>query len=251
MRTQKPLITSLLIATIACNFLSDQIISPSQTPSPPTSTQFITATPSPFPTDTPSPTLEPSERACAPGDFKTPIAPPDINQPETLIGVQSETDWSPPENWKFIYFSRDFDFKYSLTAYQSSDQFLFIGKKPICTYDENKKYLSEIKDYILVSDLQDNEVILQGGIFFAPSSYKENVSWRYNFGGEMHARVICPDEELYRAIMLARYNPDELPNKIGYEYQITLEVFRGWLPDVQTNEFIELPTTGLFCQIAF
>lgn len=234
---------AILLVLTAC---SSPQARPAIMPSP-----FATFAPSPAPTNTPSPTLESPERTCTTDDFRTPSVPPDINQPETLIGLQSGTNWSPSEEWKYIFFSRDFDSKYSITAYQSSDQFLFIMKKPICIHPKSKKFLSEIKDYILVSDLQDNEVILQGGIFFAPSGYKENVSWRYNFGGEMHARVICPDEELYRAIMLARYNPNELPDKIGYEYQITLEVFRGWLLDIQTNEFIEFPTTGLFCKIAF
>jgi hypothetical protein len=167
-----------------------------------------------------------------------------------LIGFQPERDWHPTGNWEKtlgVYYP---DFDYSTQGYKNFDKHLFVLEKPICRYGENRYALSEIKDYVFIPNLEENEIIIDVPNFLSSSGFGENISWRFDFKWEMHTTVECTNAPP-RAIMLARYDINKLPDKIEPGTQLSVEVFQGWTPDIYTNTFKEFSEVEISCIITF
>jgi hypothetical protein len=146
--------------------------------------------------------------------------------------------------------SHNFDFDYSLVEYVTSDQYLFIIKKRICRYDENKSSLSEIKDYIFISNLKEDEVVFDTIGVTSGDFYRELITRRLIVTWEMHALAKCGDSDPW-AIILAKYNINEVPETIDPGTQITFTALRGWLLNSFTSKFEEFDVTGITCTILY
>lgn len=234
---------AILLVLTACS--SPPQARPSIMPSP-----FITFTPSPVPTDTPSPTLESPERPCTTEDFRTPSVPPDINQPETLIGFQPGRDWLPANDWEMTIGSYNIEYDYSTQGYKNSRQHLFVLEKAICRYKENRYALTEIKDTLVISNLHENEIIIWAPTLEHCCFFQQSVVELYDFKWERFTISDCTEIHP-RAIMLAKYDINDLPDKISPGTRLAVKVITGWLPDPVSNTFQEFSTTGITCIISF
>ena len=240
----------LLIASPACNSSKTQELTPTL-PSPVAApSPFITSIPSPIPVNTLSPTPESSERPCSSDDFQTSSTPPDPGKPETLLGFRPGRDWLPSNNWETTIGSYNLDFDYSIQGYKNSDQHLFVLEKPICRYEENKYSLAEIKDFILIADLGENEIIIWSPTFEHCCFLQPNILERLEFTWEWFAPINCTEIHPH-AIALAKYNLNELPNKIEPGTHLPVEVVKGWVPTEDAENFEELSTADISCIISF
>ena len=239
----------LLVAILlsACDALTNQ---KTETPLIPTSAQPAAITPSPMPTTRPQ-SSEGNDRLCNPDDFKSAIAPPDINNPDTLISFQPAGNWVPGDGWESSnghYYS---EFNYAVQGYKNQGQYLFVLEEQICRIGPEGSYpLWEIRDYLLIQQLKENELIIDSIPLEFCCLFQENIYERFDFKWEWFAPIVCDDVDL-RSILLARYDVNELPDKIEPGTQIPVEVFQGWLPDPTTNTFIELPVNKTVCTISF
>jgi len=251
MQTKNRFLLFLLIISIsACKFsnaqeLTPSFLSPSTTPSP-----FVTFTPSPISVNTLSPTPESSERLCSSDDFQTTSIPPDFRKPETLIGFRPDRDWSPPSDWEKTIGIYNPEFDYSIGGYKNLNQHIFILRKPLCRDGENAHILSEIKDVLLIPNLEENVTIIWSPTIEQCCFFQPNITERFEFKWERFAIIDCTQTHP-RAIMLAKYNLNELPNKIEPGTHLPVEVIKGWLPTTDAEKFEEFSTTGILCTISF
>jgi hypothetical protein len=187
---------------------------------------------------------------CSSDDFQTSSTPPDFNKPETLIGIQPGRDWPPLKDWEGTVGIYNPEYDYSIGGYKNANQHIFILSKPICRYGKNGYSLSEIKDFLLISSLAKNEIIIHSPTFEQCCDFQPNIVERFDFKWERFTIIDCTETHP-RAIMLAKYDTNELPNKIKPGTRLSVEVITGWLPDVNTNTFEEFPTAGMSCIISF
>ena len=241
----------IIILLSACDSSTIQETETPLIPALPTSTQFTTFTPSPTLTTTLSPTSEGSDRLCNPYDFKAAITSPDINNPDTLIGFQPVGNWVPGEGWEESNGHYYPEFDYSVQGYKNHDQYLFILEEQICRIGpEGRHPLWEIRDYLLIQQLEENELIVDSIPLEFCCLFQENIYKRFDFKWEWFTLIVCDDVDP-RSILLARYDINELPDKIEPGTQIPVEVFQGWLPDPTTSTFVEFPITEISCTILF
>ncbi len=215
---------------------------------PPTVTQSI-----PQSVPVPTPTLPvvgttTSERLCLKGDFNSAAGSPDMNAPETLIGFRPPRDWPSESDWRFVYGLVLVGTDYSIDGYERGDKHLVLLEKNVCRYGERGRYaLSEIVDYILLSDLQTDEVVIVYPeiVHFQSDAVAKRLAYRI----EIFLEAECNGVPGY-AVVRGKYDSASLPDKITPGYQLPLSVLGEWYPDPEAGEFRSVPAGDASCKVS-
>ena len=188
-----------------------------------------------------------SERLCSDDDFNSAASSPGMGDPETLVGFRPLRDWPSESDWQFVYGLLLLGTDYSISGYRYGDQHLVLLKKRICRYGEKGRYaLSEIADYILLSDLQADEVVIVSPEIILFQS--DTVSKRIEYQIEIFLEAECNDIS-NNAIVRGKYDAVSLPDKIEPGYQLPIRILHEWYPDPNAGEFRSVRTDGVSCEV--
>ena len=192
-----------------------------------------------------------TERLCSDADFSPAELQPDLDDPDTLIGFRPPRNWEPGPGWELNYGSLIYGTGFHVAAHQQHDDYLVLFNKRVCRYGINGQYsLAEIVDYVLLSDLGTDEIIIKDLNFevccIIPDLFRERLEYQI----EMFVFAECgelPDNPLIRA----NYDINSLPEKIEPGFELPVAIISGWFSNTTTGAFEQLAVDDISCVIHF
>ena len=192
------------------------------------------------------------DRSCTDADFPAAGEQPDLSDPDTLIGYRPPRKWTPGSEWEFEYGSLIDDTSFAVSGYQKNNDYLVIFEKPVCRYGENKYRLYEIVDYVWLSDVGNDEIIITHQEYVC--CFMPDLLWdRRKFQIEMFAFADCgelwelTDDPVIRTI----FDTQSIPQQIEPGYRFPVEIVNGWFPNPETGSFEQLDSEDISCEIWF
>ena len=196
-------------------------------------------------------TLSDPEQLCSDDDFSAAELQPDLEDPDTLIGFRPPRDWELGSEWDFNFGSVIYDTDYSVAGYQQHNAYLVLFEKLVCRYGIDGHYpLTEIVDYVWLSDLDTDEIIIKDPYFEFCCRLPDFMRERFEYQIEMFVFAEC-GELADNPIMRAKYDFHSLPEKIEPGFQLPVEILSGWFPNTTTEAFEQLPVDDISCVIHF
>ena len=216
----------------------------------------------------PTPTLSPGEKAtqaftetqsykeydrsCTDADFPAAGEQPDMDDPDTLIGYRPPRNWTPGPEWEFEYGSLISNTGFHVAGFQHNNDYLVLFKKSVCRYGDNKYRLAEIVDYVWLSEVGNDEIIITNqdyGCCFMPDSLWD----RRKFQIEMFTFADCGElwELTDDPVIRTRFDTQSIPAQIEPGYLLPVDFVDGWFPNPDTGLFEELDSEEISCEIRF